>query len=175
MRSFAPSLVAICIAASTLGCALGGDSAAQDRVDEIAADESPSPDSFSLVVVHPSHGDLTALLAAHAGLAAELDRLPFVEFSAEWCPSCVLLERSLTDERMIDAFREVYLIRLDIDEWKNHMSGTGFAVFGVPAFYAIGADGRPTGRSITGAAWGRDVPENMAPVLKDFFEDSESP
>jgi thiol:disulfide interchange protein len=175
MRSLAAALAAFCVVASSLACALVGDRVAQDRVDEIADDESPSPESFSLVVVRPAHGDLTALLAAHAALAAELDRLPFVEFSAEWCPSCVLLERSLTDERMIDAFRGVYLIRLDIDEWKNHMSGTGFAVFGVPAFYEIDGDGRPTGRSITGAAWGPDIPENMAPVLKAFFEDAETP
>jgi hypothetical protein len=29
--------------------------------------------------------------------------------------------------------------------------------------------GLPTGRVLTGAAWGEDVVENMAPVLGEFF------
>jgi thiol:disulfide interchange protein len=157
-------------ALGALACALvNATSPSQGTVQEIAADESPSPESFSLVVLHPSHGDLAALLAAHAQRAAELDRKPFVEFSAEWCPSCVILERSLADERLVEALGGVYLIRLDIDEWKTRLSGTDFVVLGVPAFFELDGDGVSTGRTITGAAWGPDLPENMAPVLQEFF------
>jgi hypothetical protein len=30
--------------------------------------------------------------------------------------------------------------------------------------------GITTGRMITGAAWGEDIPENIAPPMKTFFE-----
>ena len=138
-------------------------------VIELAEDISPAPDSFSLVELHPPQGDLSALLAAHAGLAAEAGRRPFVEFSAEWCPSCRLLDRGLEDARMIDAFRGTYILRLDIDEWKSRLSRAGFFVVGVPVFFEVDETGDPTGRNLTGAAWGPDVPENMAPVLREFF------
>ena len=134
-----------------------------------SADGSPSPDSFSLVVLHPSEGDLAELLALHAGRSGELGLAPFVEFSPEWCPSCVILARSLGDERMVDAFRGTYIIRLDIDEWNRSLPGTGFRVIGVPTFFEVDAGGAPTGRMLTGAAWGEDVVENMAPLLKEFF------
>ena len=157
---------------AVLACGLGGGANAEPgRVDEIAADESPAPDAFSLVVLHPLQGDLPALLSAHAERAAEMDRRPFVEFTASWCPSCVLLERSLDDERMIEAFRGTYIMRMDIDEWKSRLGRTGFVVLGVPAFFEVGSGGEASGRSITGAAWGPDIPENMAPVLGEFFRE----
>jgi thiol:disulfide interchange protein len=156
--------------AAVVACSLGGGATAEaGRVDEIAADESPAPDAFSLVVLHPPQGDLPALLAAHAERAAEMERRPFVEFTASWCPSCVLLERSLDDERMIEAFRGTYIMRMDIDEWKSRLGRTDYVVLGVPAFFEVGTGGEASGRSITGAAWGPDIPENMAPVLREFF------
>jgi thiol-disulfide isomerase/thioredoxin len=138
----------------------------------MAEDVSPAPQAFSLVEVRPEQGDLVALLEAHAARAAELERRPFVEFSATWCPPCIALQRSLQDERMIEAFRGTYVIRLDIDEWEDHLAPAGFLVFGVPTFVEVDGDGRPTDRSLTGAAWGPDVPENMAPVLGEFFRGS---
>ncbi|HSR48701.1 MAG TPA: thioredoxin domain-containing protein [Anaerolineales bacterium] len=139
---------------------------------DAGVDQSPAPESFTLILPHPSQGDLPALLAAHAQRAAELNRKPFVEFSADWCPPCLRLAESLGDPRMVEAFRGVYLIRLDFDEWKSRLGSTGFIVLGVPTFFELGPDGRSTGRTITGAAWGADIPENMAPVLQGFFRGS---
>jgi len=164
-------VVSVALATSAVGCALlRGAAATPGAVGQAAADQSPAPDSFSLVVLHPAQGDISTQLAAHAQLAAEMDRRPYVEFSAEWCPSCVALQNSLTDELMVEAFHGVYLIRLDFDEWKGRLSDTGLTVVGVPAFFELDSKGTPTGRAITGAAWGEDIPENMAPALKDFFE-----
>jgi hypothetical protein len=81
----------------------------------------------------------------------------------------IALAESLDDPRMVDAFRGIYLIRLDYDEWERSLPGTDFRVVGVPTFYEVDASGLPTGRMLTGAAWGEDIVENMAPVLKDFF------
>jgi hypothetical protein len=158
-------------ALAILSCSLlAKERGAPPVVTEMASDVSPAPDIFSVVELIPPQGDLNALLTVHAERAAELDRRPFVEFTAEWCPSCVLLEQSLEDERMTEAFRGIYIIRLDIDEWKSRLARTDFIVVGVPAFFEVDGDGQPTGRTLTGAAWGPDVPENMAPVLQEFFQ-----
>jgi thiol-disulfide isomerase/thioredoxin len=153
-----------------LACSLvGAPETREPPVVEVGVDQSPAPESFTLVLLHPSQGDLRAQLATHAQLAAEQGRKPFVEFSADWCPPCIRLAESLGDPRMVEAFRGVYLIRLDFDEWKSRLGGTDFVVLGVPAFFELGPDGRSTGRTVTGAAWGADIPENMAPVLQEFF------
>ncbi len=75
---------------------------------------------------------------------------------------------------MIDAFTGTYIIKLDFDYWNPKLSKTGFYVPGIPAFYEIDTDGKPTGRMITGAAWGEDIPENQAPPLKRFFNGAEA-
>jgi thiol-disulfide isomerase/thioredoxin len=183
-----PRLGTLCIAALTLpllACSLFTRPAPPPSPSDEAATEeplarqspapptpvepSPIPQSFLIADPHPSEGDLAGVLAAHAGRAGELGLHPFVEFSATWCPSCVALAESLDDPRMVDAFHGIYLIRLDYDEWERSLPGTDFRVVGVPTFYEVDASGLPTGRMLTGAAWGEDIVENMAPVLKDFF------
>lgn len=166
-----PRVLTVCLASiSMLACALfGSPQPTPGALHEPAADESPAPNSFTLVVLHPSQGELSVLLAEHAQRAVELERRPFAEFSADWCPPCHALADSLGDARMIEAFRGTYIIRLDIDEWERQLSGTDFIVLGVPAFYELNRDGTPADRSITGAAWGQDIPENMAPPLQAFF------
>jgi thiol:disulfide interchange protein len=164
------SLAFVIAVLAGLSCgSVGGATPATGAVNEMASDVSPAPESFSLVDLHPAEGDLPALLAAHAGQAATLERNPFVEFSATWCSSCAQLAHSLDDERMIEAFEGTYIIRLDLDEWKSRLSQTDFVVLGVPTFFEVDEEGRPTGRTITGAAWAENIPENMAPVLGEFF------
>lgn len=159
--------------AATLACSLV-EGATTPNATHVAAptSESPAAESFTLVDLHPAQGDLETQLASHAARAREMDRNPFVEFTADWCPPCVALANSLADERMIEAFRGTYIIRLDFDEWKDRLSGTGFIVLGVPAFFELDGSGAPTGRMITGAAWGEDIPENMAPPLRAFFQNT---
>jgi hypothetical protein len=41
---------------------------------------------------------------------------------------------------------------------------------GIPAFYELDANSKPTGRMITDAAWGEDIPANIAPPMKTFFQ-----
>ena len=131
--------------------------------------ESPAPDKFTLVRFATADGQLGDLLKAEAQKAKEAGRTPFVEFYADWCGPCQALRKSLSDQRMIEAFKGTYIIQLNLDEWQPQLGGAGFNVFGIPAFYAIDGEGKPTGRMITGGAWGEDIPENMAPPLGDFF------
>lgn len=137
-------------------------------------DESPAPDHFSVVRVGKTREKLPDVLKTEAKKALDLGRQPYVEFYADWCPPCNAIRESLSDERMIDAFDGTYIIKLDLDFWEVKLLGTGFNVRGIPAFYEIDSDGNPTGRMITGAAWGEDVPENIAPPLKDFFNGGKS-
>jgi thiol-disulfide isomerase/thioredoxin len=132
-------------------------------------DESPVPDRFTLVRYAANNGSLTSLLVAEAQRAVDSGRQPYVEFYADWCGPCKALRRSLSDQRMIGAFTDTYIIQLDWDTWEDQLDEAGFTVEAVPAFFEINSDGKPTGRTITGAAWGEDIPENMAPPLKKFF------
>ena len=132
-------------------------------------DESPAPEKFSLVRIEKGKGKLEDILRVEAQKAVDMGRHPYVEFYADWCPPCKALKESIGDERMVDAFEGTYIIQLDLDEWERNLSGTGFHVVGIPAFYEIDAEGKPTARMITGGAWGEDVPENIAPPMKEFF------
>jgi len=140
--------------------------------DEAPVELSPAPDEFTVIAIHPAQGALLEQLADQARRAGEADRHPYVEFYADWCPPCRALEASLGDSSMVEAFSGTYIIRLDYEEWKNRLAGTGLKVFGIPAFFELDADGSPTGRTITGAAWGEDVPANMAPPLHAFFQET---
>ena len=132
-------------------------------------DESPAPEKFTIVKIERGNGKLEDILQVEAQKAADLSLHPYVEFYADWCPPCNAIKESLGDERMVDAFEGTYIIQLNLNEWEQKLSGTGFRVVGIPAFYEIDAEGRPTGRMITGAAWGEDIPENIAPPMKEFF------
>jgi hypothetical protein len=60
------------------------------------------------------------------------------------------------------------------DRWKSDLAGTAFNVRGIPIFFEVDASGKPTGRFVTGGAWGEDIPENMAPPVKAFFHGPET-
>ncbi|MFH2103481.1 MAG: hypothetical protein ABIJ39_09040 [Chloroflexota bacterium] len=66
---------------------------------------------------------------------------------------------------MADAFAGVYLIQLDVDEWGWGVPGTGFSLDVIPIFFRLDEDGRPTGETIDGSAWGPDTYENIARVM----------
>jgi len=137
---------------------------------------------FSIVTHAPADGELAALLEAEAAKAKELGQKPFVEFSAGWCPPCQALKKSLDSARsnadnpgpddaaMLDAFHGVYIIQLDADAWKGKLGSTGLSQTPIPVFFEIDEQGKVTGRKITGGAWGEDIPSNMAPPLKAFFQ-----
>jgi thiol-disulfide isomerase/thioredoxin len=143
---------------------------AAPSLDYTSTDESPAPDQFSVIVIEGGSAKLTDILPAEAAKAAALGRDPYIEFYADWCPPCNAIKKHLGDPLMVDAFAGTYIIKLDLDYWGSKLHGTDLYVPGIPAFYELGADGIPTGRMITGAAWGEDIPANIAPPMKAFFE-----
>jgi thiol-disulfide isomerase/thioredoxin len=127
---------------------------------------------FTIVRVFPSDGDLNVQLAAEAAKAKAQGQDAYVEFDATWCPSCQAIETGLDEENalMVDAFQGVYIVRADIDEWRDYLDGTGFEFDAIPIFFLLDDQGHPTGEWIDGDAWGENIPENMAPPLKEFFQ-----
>jgi thiol-disulfide isomerase/thioredoxin len=144
--------------------------AATPALDYTWTDESPAPDQFSVIVIEAGNAKLKDILQAEAAKAAALGRDPYIEFYADWCPPCNAIKKNLGDPLMVEAFAGTYIIKLDQDVWGSKLHGTGLYVPGIPAFYELGADGKPTGRMITGTAWGEDIPANIAPPMKAFFE-----
>ena len=71
---------------------------------------------------------------------------------------------------MLQAFEGVYLIQVDVDEWDwEKLPKHDFDFEEIPIFFKLDSQGNQTGETIDGNAWGENIPENMAPVLDDFF------
>jgi thiol-disulfide isomerase/thioredoxin len=131
--------------------------------------ESPAPERFTLTHIAGPQDDLLGLLKAEAQKASQAGRRPFVEFYADWCGPCNRLASHLGDPLMVDALDGTHIVKLNSDDWKWVATEAGFALDGIPAFFEIDADGKPTGRTVNGASWEEDIPANMAPPLKKFF------
>jgi hypothetical protein len=147
------------------------------RRQPLASGESPSlpakpaaAPAASHVVVHIHAGaPLATLLREHAN-AAELAKLrPFLEFGAVWCPPSRIFGDALEDPRMRAALAGVYLIRAELDEFGDDPYARELRAVSVPVFYELNAEGRWTGRTINGGAWGADTIENMSRTMTGFF------
>jgi thiol-disulfide isomerase/thioredoxin len=127
---------------------------------------------FTVVRLHPEDGDLQTMLAAEAQQAAALGQMPVVEFDATWCPPCQAIEAALNskNELMLKAYEGTYIIKLDVDEWEWDDGRVQNFVFEfIPVYFKLDAKGKQTGEVIDGGAWGEDIPENIAPVMDEFF------
>lgn len=124
---------------------------------------------FTVVGAKPSEGELRTVLKRHIDKAKAAHQKPYVELSATWCPPCQAIRQSLHDPRMEAAFRDSYIVQLDLDEWGAKLDQSGFPSNAIPVFYELRDDATASGRSIDGGAWGDNIPENMAPPLAAFF------
>jgi len=138
-----------------------------DRI-ESPVSTPPLESNLTLVRLSPRDGSLTGQLHAAAPQVAALGQRMFVEFDAEWCPSCKVITLGLEQQKseaLLAAFDGVYLIRLDVDEWGWGVPEAGFEFEGIPVFFRLDENGDPTGDWIDGSAWGPDTYENIARVM----------
>jgi thiol-disulfide isomerase/thioredoxin len=131
---------------------------------------TPFTEPFVIARIDKANGNLMKQLASEAQKADSLGLAPFLEFDATWCPPCVAIDKSIKakDPRTMQAFKGVYLIRADVDDW-GWGDGKNFNVTAIPIYYQLDKNGKPTGAVIDGGAWGEDIPENFSPVLDEFF------
>ena len=73
---------------------------------------------------------------------------------------------------MVDAFSGTYIILANVDGWEDQLSGTDFDYPYIPVFFVLDEAGHATGEIIDGGAWGENIPVNMAPPLKEFFQNA---
>ena len=132
----------------------------------------PQPTGFTIVRLHTGNGDLETLLAEEAQRASALEQMPIVEFDATWCPPCQAIDKAIREENelILSAYADTYIIRLDVDEWGWGNSNLhDFPFDAIPVFFKLDSEGKRTGEVIDGGAWGEDIPENIAPVMGEFF------
>ena len=139
---------------------------------ESTDDQEPTTSEFTIVRLHRTDGDLQTMLAAEARKATALGQIPVVEFDATWCPPCQAIDKAIRSKNklMLNAYAGTYIIKLDVDEWgwgdgKLH----DFQFGGIPVYFKLDPEGKQTGEVIDGSAWEEDIPENIAPVMDEFF------
>jgi hypothetical protein len=69
---------------------------------------------------------------------------------------------------MMFAFTGIYLIQVNVDDFGFPPKGWDFEL--IPNFFVLDDAGKRTGETIDGAAWESDIPRNMGPALKAFFD-----
>ena len=134
--------------------------------------DDPAPSGFTIVRLHPGDGNLQTMLAKEAQKATALGQMPVVEFDATWCPPCQAIDSAIKEENelMLNAYADTYIIKLDVDEWGwGDSSLHDFQFNGIPVYFKLDAQGHQTGEVVDANAWGENIPENMAPVMDDFF------
>ena len=131
-----------------------------------------APIEFTIVRLHPEGGVLQTMLADEAQKAEALGQMPVVEFDATWCPPCQAIDAAIKskNELMLKAYSGTYIIKLDVDQWGWGDSRLhDFRFDAIPVYFKLDSEGRQTGEIIDGGAWGPDIPENIAPVMDEFF------
>ena len=112
------------------------------------------------------------MLKVEAQKATSQGLMPVVEFDATWCPPCRAIDAAIKEKNdlMFKAYDGIYIIKLDVDEWEwDDGRIQNFAFDAIPVYFKLDAGGKQTGEVIDGGAWGEDIPENIAPVMDEFF------
>ena len=94
---------------------------------------------------------------------------PYVMVYSDECEPCVALRKNLSDPLMAEAFQGVLLILLNQAEWGAYMHEVRMKSGSFPRIHELTNNGQASDRMITGEAWGKDIPANMAPPLKTFL------
>lgn len=114
---------------------------------------------------------LSDQIVAQLAAAKDSGKKPFAYLHASWCEPCVEIEKTRqVDAKMKAAFAPAHIIAIDIDKVDpKQIEALGMKATVIPIFYRLDASGRATGDSISGGAWGDNIPDNMAPPLTAFF------
>lgn len=125
------------------------------------------------VEARPEDGTLETVLQTAWREARADDRVVVAQVYADWCRPCVALRDSLEDPRMVEAFAGTHVVRLQMDAWDAPLRQAILPVqeLPVPSLFLVTEEGR-LGESLTGHAWGDNVPAEMAPPIRAFFDEA---
>lgn len=132
--------------------------------------ESFEGPDFAFSSLSVDSGPLGPQLAAWHDRAVARGRVPCLYLTARWCPPNRAIEGSLTDPLMQKALRQTELATCDLDAWLDGLTAEGIPAKSIPAFFLLGPGGKVTGAPLTGAAWGENTPDNIAPPLESFLD-----
>ena len=108
-------------------------------------------------------GQLTEIARA----ASTKNRTVMLQTYVRSSKECAEVAAALPDTRMQKALTNVTLIRVDIDAFEDELKDMRIETESAPWFYKIDANAHATD-AISADEWDANVPENMAPVLRDF-------
>lgn len=110
------------------------------------------------------HDDYEEALA----ISAEEDKPLIAIFSAEWCPPCQTMKRSVYPSEAVQPFHDQFVwAYLDADVPANRPLMQRFGVSGIPHIAFVKPDGEPLGQFVGGAP-----PEGFAEILTQVLEDA---
>lgn len=128
------------------GVALGLSAATQDDAPTARADKTTSAEASSDSASEPEwQTDFDKALA----LAAERNRPALLRFTAQWCPPCQVMDRSVfpnPDVKQALSERVIPVI-LDIDQDQNADLAWRYRVQGIPTMILIDANGKVLNRA----------------------------
>jgi thiol:disulfide interchange protein len=172
-KSMNNKIILVLVGISLLACNfLFPPASTPTAIPQSSASENFATANLTIVRLNPEDGDLKTMLADEAQKAVGLNQIPVVEFDATWCPPCQVIDAAIEtrNELMLKAYSGTYIIKLDVDEWGwGGSSLHDFQFDGIPVYFKLDAQGHRTGDVIDGGAWGKDIPENIAPVMDKFF------
>ena len=123
---------------------------------------------FIKSTIDSKHGSLTKLLKQEVKKAETAGLMPILFFYSSDCRPSLDLRDSLDHPLMKDAFQGTYLIIADSKKWKSQPRKAGFLITGTPILFRIDKQLKVLD-TISGDAWGANIPKNMAPPLKKFI------
>lgn len=130
---------------------------------------SATPGSIYDPAANPS-ADIAAALAA----AAADGKPVLLDFSADWCPDCVVLARLFERPEFAEYLRGFHVVRIDVGYWNHNLDvaklyGDPIAV-GIPAVVLLSPAGRVLGSTADGrlASAASMAPGDVLRVLKSL-------
>jgi thiol-disulfide isomerase/thioredoxin len=125
--------------------------------------------SVEVIDLDPDDGPLRTQLSDVMADAADAKSPVLVQTTAKWCAPCQKFEKSLSDVRVQSALKGVTIVRVDVDDWeKRELKDLDMDMGSVPWFFKIDAKLKRID-AISSGEWDDDVPENIAPVMRDYM------
>jgi len=153
----------------------GADSdSAEDDADEAPGRDDVLQDTetqlrgvIEVVDVGVTSGALQDVLRTHYAIADVKGQKVILMTTSRRCVPCAGVDDSLSHALMQQALRDVRLVRVDLEVFREELERLRIPTRLYPGFFMIGPDTRPVD-AIHGGEWDEDVAENIAPVLGSF-------